>query len=221
MRSVIRSASDAQNPGRYRSGRLSCTAGSSSTACVCNQARRGGTRRETSSKHVRSTYGVAASPNESRFVSPFLPLCEGPCACDALRLRSADLSRLYDPGCGSRGTQDCGPATGCRGGLCGWRNAGTEPYRHPALWQAASSVGVRGDLDRLLDLYLTLHGILVRPEQRRLEALGRLVSTGALRPIIDQVLPLQEAAQAPRRLESGHGQGKIVLVVREQTLDAP
>ncbi len=35
------------------------------------------------------------------------------------------------------------------------------------------------------------------------------------------VLPLQEAAQAHCRLESGHGQGKIVLVVREQTNDQP
>ena len=85
--------------------------------------------------------------------------------------------------------------------------------------RVASSVGVRGDLDRLLDLNLTLHGILVRPEQRRLEALARLVSNGALRPIIDQVLPLEEAAQAHRRLESGHGPGKIVLVMREQKHD--
>ena len=81
--------------------------------------------------------------------------------------------------------------------------------------RVASSVGVRGDLDRLLDLNLTLHGILVRPEQRRLEAIDRMVSSGDLRPIIDQVLPLEEAVQAHRRLESGHGHGKIVLVVRE------
>jgi NADPH2:quinone reductase len=85
--------------------------------------------------------------------------------------------------------------------------------------RAASSVGVRGDLDRLLDLNLTLHGILVRPEQKRLEVIEQLVSSAALRPIIDQVLPLEEAAQAHRRLESGHGPGKIVLVVREQTID--
>jgi NADPH2:quinone reductase len=85
--------------------------------------------------------------------------------------------------------------------------------------RVASSVGVKGDLDRLLDLNLTLHGILVRPEQRRLEAINRLVSSGALRPIIDQVLPLEEAAQAHRLLESGHGPGKIVLVVREQKHD--
>jgi NADPH2:quinone reductase len=81
--------------------------------------------------------------------------------------------------------------------------------------RAASTVGVRGDLDRLLDLNLTLHGILVRPEQTRLAAIALLVSTGALRPIVDQVLPLEEAAQAHRRLESGHGQGKVVLSVRE------
>lgn len=87
--------------------------------------------------------------------------------------------------------------------------------------RAASSVGVRGDLDRLLDLNLTLHGILVRPEQRRLEALDRLVTSGDLRPIIGQVLPLQEATQAHRRLESSHGSGKIVLVVREQMNDQP
>jgi NADPH:quinone reductase len=87
--------------------------------------------------------------------------------------------------------------------------------------RAASSVGVRGDLDRLLDLNLTLHGILVRPEQRRLETFDRMVSSGALRPIIDKVLPLEEAAQAHRQLESGHGQGKIVLVVREQANDQP
>ncbi len=68
----------------------------------------------------------------------------------------------------------------------------------------------------MLDLNLTFHGILVRPEQTRLEALNILVSTGALRPIVDQVLPLEDVAQAHRRLESGHGQGKVVLSVREQ-----
>ena len=83
--------------------------------------------------------------------------------------------------------------------------------------RVASIVGVRGELDLLLDLNLTFHGILVYPEQMRLTALDKLVSTGALRPIIDQVLPLKEAALAHRRLESGHGQGKVVLSVREAT----
>ena len=80
--------------------------------------------------------------------------------------------------------------------------------------RVASIVGLQGDLDLLLDLNLTFHGILVHPDQKRLETLNALVSAGTLRPIIDQVLPLEEAAQAHRRLETGHGQGKIVLKVR-------
>src|SRR5215471_5296951 len=80
--------------------------------------------------------------------------------------------------------------------------------------RVASIVGLQGDLDLLLDLNLTLHGILVHPDQKRLETFNALVSSRVLRPIIDQVLPLAEAAQAHRRLETGHGQGKIVLKVR-------
>jgi len=64
-------------------------------------------------------------------------------------------------------------------------------------------------------LNLTLHGILVRPEKPRLEVLSTLVARGALRPIIAQVMPLEEAAEAHRRLETRHGHGKIVLKVRE------
>jgi len=81
--------------------------------------------------------------------------------------------------------------------------------------RAASIVGrLSGDLDQIIDLNLTLHGILVRPEQARLLALDKLIASGSLQPIIDQVLPLKEAAQAHRRLETRHGQGKIVLQVR-------
>jgi len=80
--------------------------------------------------------------------------------------------------------------------------------------RVASIVGLQGDLDLLLDLNLTLHGILVHPDQKRLETFNALVSSGVLRPIIDHVLPLTEAAQAHHRLETGHGQGKVVLKVR-------
>ena len=80
--------------------------------------------------------------------------------------------------------------------------------------RVTSIVGLQGDLDLLLDLNLTFHGILVHPDHKRLETFNALVSTRVLRPIIDQVLPLEEAAQAHRRLETGHGQGKIVLKVR-------
>ena len=82
--------------------------------------------------------------------------------------------------------------------------------------RAATIASVRGDQeqwDLLLDLNLTLHGILVRPDQQRLETLSALVAQRALRPIIAQVLPLEEAAHAHRRLETRHGHGKIVLQV--------
>jgi NADPH2:quinone reductase len=84
--------------------------------------------------------------------------------------------------------------------------------------RVASIAGLSGDLEQLLDLNLTLHGILVRPERARLLELDALIASGELHPIVDQVLPLEEAAQAHRRLEAGHGQGKIVLAVREEKM---
>lgn len=82
--------------------------------------------------------------------------------------------------------------------------------------RAATIAEVQGDQvhwDPLVDLNLTLHGILVRPDRQRLAALSALVARGTLRPIIAQVLPLESAAQAHRRLETHHGYGKIVLQV--------
>jgi NADPH2:quinone reductase len=41
-----------------------------------------------------------------------------------------------------------------------------------------------------------------------------MLDSGALHPLIDEVLPLEQAQQAHVRLDSGHGQGKVVLKVR-------
>ncbi len=82
--------------------------------------------------------------------------------------------------------------------------------------RAATIASVQGDPEQwglLVDLNITLHGILVRPDRQRLESLTSLVGCGALRPIIAQVLPLEAAAHAHRRLETRHGHGKIVLQV--------
>lgn len=51
---------------------------------------------------------------------------------------------------------------------------------------------------------------VVRERTRRLAS---LVDSGVLRPVVSRVLPLSEAAQAHRILESGHSGGKIVLAV--------
>jgi NADPH2:quinone reductase len=81
------------------------------------------------------------------------------------------------------------------------------------LGRIATTVAFDGDLDLAVDRNLTLEGVLVRPDGRRLRALARLLAAGRLRAIVDQVLPWEAAAEAHARLESGHGRGKIVLLV--------
>lgn len=49
----------------------------------------------------------------------------------------------------------------------------------------------------------------------KLEKLMRLVDAGALKPLIDRVFPLAEAAEAHRYLETGRARGKVVLSVRD------
>jgi NADPH2:quinone reductase len=71
----------------------------------------------------------------------------------------------------------------------------------------------RGDLGIFSLKNLTLHGIFLGRDRRRLEALARLVDRYQLEPLVDQVIPLAEVARAHHRLDSGHGRGKMVLDV--------
>jgi NADPH:quinone reductase len=79
--------------------------------------------------------------------------------------------------------------------------------------RAGSIVALAGDLEPAVDRNITLHGVLVRPSRQVLEVLAAAVAGGSLRPVVDQVLELADAAVAHRRVESGHGQGKVVLRV--------
>jgi NADPH:quinone reductase len=79
--------------------------------------------------------------------------------------------------------------------------------------RAASIVELAGDLEEAVDRNVTLHGVLVRPGRPVLDRLHGLVETGAVRPVIDDVLPLGEAARAHRRVETRSGQGKLVLTI--------
>ena len=78
--------------------------------------------------------------------------------------------------------------------------------------RAGSIVELAGDLEAV-DRNITVHGVLVRPSRQVLEVLAAAVAGGSLRPVVDQVLELTDAAVAHRRVESGHGQGKVVLRV--------
>jgi NADPH:quinone reductase len=79
--------------------------------------------------------------------------------------------------------------------------------------RAGSIVELTGDLEPAVDRNITLHGVLVRPSQQVLKVLAAAVADGLLRPVVDQVLDLADAAVAHRRVESRHGQGKVVLRV--------
>jgi NADPH:quinone reductase-like Zn-dependent oxidoreductase len=56
--------------------------------------------------------------------------------------------------------------------------------------------------------------ILVRPDAAQLSEIAALVESGHLRPIVSDVLPLENAADAHRQIETRRTRGKIVLDVR-------
>lgn len=60
----------------------------------------------------------------------------------------------------------------------------------------------------------TVHFLFVSPQVATLDALGGLIENGRIRPLIDSVLPLREAAAAHARLERGGVRGKVVLDVQ-------
>jgi NADPH:quinone reductase-like Zn-dependent oxidoreductase len=56
-------------------------------------------------------------------------------------------------------------------------------------------------------------GVFVQPNASELEQMARLVDSGELRPIVEAVLPLAEAARAHEMNQTLHTRGKIVLRV--------
>ncbi|WP_294092522.1 NAD(P)H-quinone oxidoreductase [Sphingomonas sp.] len=92
------------------------------------------------------------------------------------------------------------------------------------------SIAVQGGLQATIPIFeimrrrLTLTGSTLRPRPVEFKALVAdelhrtvwpLVAAGQLKPVIDTIFPLAEAAEAHRRMEAGDHVGKIVLVVGE------
>jgi len=75
----------------------------------------------------------------------------------------------------------------------------------------ATILGAQGDLTPLYLRNQELHGVFLTREAARLRELAALVEQGKLSPLVDEVLPLERAADAHRRLDTGHGRGKVVL----------
>jgi NADPH:quinone reductase-like Zn-dependent oxidoreductase len=55
--------------------------------------------------------------------------------------------------------------------------------------------------------------VLVKTSATDLEYLRTLLESGELKPVIDRVFPLAEAAAAQQYIETGRPRGKIVLTV--------
>jgi NADPH2:quinone reductase len=70
-----------------------------------------------------------------------------------------------------------------------------------------------GDLSAIYPKNITLHGVFLTRERRRLEEMAVIFERGQARVILEQVLPLEQAKKAHERLDSGHGCGKVVLQV--------
>ncbi len=84
----------------------------------------------------------------------------------------------------------------------------TRPYG-----RIATILSPAGDVTGMSFRNQTLHGVFLTRERARLEAMARLADRKQLRPILDKVVPLEQVVEAHRRLDSGHGRGKIVLQV--------
>ncbi|HEY8943832.1 MAG TPA: zinc-binding dehydrogenase [Polyangiaceae bacterium] len=81
--------------------------------------------------------------------------------------------------------------------------------------QLATILPPSGDLGALYLRNQTLHGVFLTRERARLESLTKLIEAGHVRPIIAQVEPLDGVFEAHRRLDAGHGRGKIILRVSD------
>lgn len=93
---------------------------------------------------------------------------------------------------------------------------GNVPASLPALrpfGRVATILGVNGDLTPLYTRNQVLYGVFLTRERKRLEELTPLLERGQLKAHVDAVLPLSQVAEAHRRLDSGHGKGKVVLSV--------
>jgi NADPH2:quinone reductase len=80
----------------------------------------------------------------------------------------------------------------------------------------ATILGAQGDLTPLYQKNQTLYGVFLTRERARLEELGALIDRGQVRPLVAEVLSLEEVGKAHKRLDSGHGRGKMVLRVVEE-----
>lgn len=73
----------------------------------------------------------------------------------------------------------------------------------------------QGDLARLYMKNITFYGVFLTRERKRLDEMRPLFERNLVRPIIDEILPLEEVKKAHDRMDTRHGRGKIVLKIAQ------
>jgi NADPH:quinone reductase len=126
----------------------------------------------------------------------------------AINYRNRDVAEITLHETGGRGVDAVFDAVG--GDLIAKSLRATRPGGH-----LATVLAPEGELPLLTLRNLTLHGIFLTRERKRLEEMSHLIQRGQLRPVIERVLPLDQVREAHVRLDTGHGRGKIVLHVAE------
>ena len=79
----------------------------------------------------------------------------------------------------------------------------------------ASIISLQGDFTPGYRFNQTFHGVFLLRERARLDAMSRLIERAQMRPLVEEVLPLDQVAKTHERLELGHGRGKVVLRIAE------
>lgn len=74
-----------------------------------------------------------------------------------------------------------------------------------------SSPPTAGGPEPAIDRNLAVHGVLVRPDRSALDVLVRAIDEHGVRPEIDEVIDLEDAARAHERVEAGDVLGKLAL----------
>jgi NADPH:quinone reductase len=91
---------------------------------------------------------------------------------------------------------------------------GSIAYTRP-FGRIATILGGEGDFTPMYQKNQSLFGVFLTRERARLDEMTLLIERGQMRPMVDEVLPLNQVGKAHERLESGHGRGKVVLRVAE------
>lgn len=77
-----------------------------------------------------------------------------------------------------------------------------------------SSLGISSP-EKAAEYGVRSESLLVHPDASQLAKIAELIYTGRVKPVVEKVLPLSEAAKAHELLQSGDVHGKIVLKVRD------